>query len=173
MTSSGTRFYAEKDIGKVTGAIMRANQQRIAYHEIDQQRSQELTTGVLRIVIPYTTPELTQAALRHAAVCTDLDVHVSLVDIQAVPFPCPLDTPPVDKKFSEQRLQELFEKTGLPGRAAVLYARDWLEGFTKVLDSHSLVILATRKRWWPTREAKLARALAKAGHQVMLLPVVR
>src|SRR5215467_13160338 len=107
------------------------------YVDIDRLRQSEISTGVLWVVVPYTTPELTQAALRHAAVCTDLDVHVSLVDIQAMPFPCPLDTPPVDKKFSAQRLQELFEKTGLPGRAAVLYARDWLEGFTKVLDSHS------------------------------------
>ena len=49
--------------------------------------------------------------------------------------------------------------------------RDWLEAFKKVLEPGSLVILATKKRWWPTREEKLARSLAKAGHQVMLLPV--
>jgi hypothetical protein len=55
----------------------------------------------------------------------------------------------------------------------VLYARDWLEAFRKALEPKSLVILATKKRWWPTRQDKLARALAKAGHQVMLLPVVR
>ena len=133
----------------------------------------QATPGVLQVVIPFTTPELTCAALRHAGVCSDLDVHVVLVDVQVVPFPCPLEQPPVDQKFSRRRLAELLKETGLPGQAAVLYTRDWLEGFRQVLEPGSLVILATGKRWWPTREHKLARALIKAGHQVMLLRVAQ
>jgi hypothetical protein len=146
---------------------------RAGHYEIDQLRPSGIRTGVLWVVIPYTTPELTRAALRHAGVCSDLDVHVALLDIQVVPFPCPLDQPPVNKEFSERRMQQLLYECGLPGHAAVLYARDWLEAFRKALEPKSLVILATKKRWWPTRQDKLARALAKAGHQVMLLPVVR
>ena len=143
------------------------------YEEIDLRRPSDLTTGVLWMAIPYTTPELTRAALRHAGVCSDLDVHVTLVDVQVVPFPCPLDQPPINKKFSERRLRDLLEETGLPGHASVLYTRDWLDGFKRLLEPGSLVVLATKKRWWPTREEKLARTLTKAGHQVMLLPVVR
>jgi len=143
------------------------------YEEIDQRRPSDIATGILWVVVPYTTPELTRAALRHAGVCSDLDVHVSLVDIQVVPFPCPLNQPPVDKRFSQHRLQELFKESRLPGQAGVLYTRDWLEAFKSVLEPGSLVILATKKRWWPTREDKLARTLTKAGHHVMLLPVVR
>src|SRR5262249_9380326 len=130
-------------------------------------------TGVLWMVIPYTTPQLTRAALRHAGVCTDLDVHVRLVDIQVVPFPCTLDEPPINREFSEHRLRELLKESHLPGQSTVLYTRDWLEAFRTVLEPGSLVILATKKRWWPTREERLARTLAKAGHQVMLLPVMR
>jgi hypothetical protein len=114
-------------------------------------------------------PELTKAVLRHAGVCTDLKVHVSLVDIQIVPFPCPLDQPPIDKEFSDQRLRDLLRESQLRGSTEVLYARDWLEGFRPVLEPTSLVILGTKKRWWRTREEKLASALSKAGHQVMLL----
>ena len=132
-----------------------------------------MATGVLWIVIPYTTPELTNAALRHAAVCSDLDVHVCLVDVQVVPFPCALYQPPVDRKFSECRLNGLLKESGLPGRAAVVYTRDWLEGFRKVLEPGSLVIVASKKRWWRTREEKLACILMKAGHDVLFLPVVR
>src|SRR5215467_9989833 len=65
-------------------------------------------TARLGVVIPYTTPELTKAALRHAGVCTDLNVHVFLVDIQVVPFPCPLNDPPINKEFSERRLRNLL-----------------------------------------------------------------
>lgn len=143
------------------------------FEDVERQSQSERAAGVLWVVVPYTTPELTRAALRHAGVCSDLDVHVSLVDIQVVPFPCPLSQPPVDKIFSECRLQELFRESGLPGRAAVVYTRDWLEAFKGVLEPGSLVLIATQKRWWVTREMKLAKALTKAGHQVMLLPVVR
>src|SRR5437879_827819 len=76
------------------------------YQEIDQRRPSGIGTGVLWVVIPFTTPELTRAALRHAGVCSDLDVHVALVDIQVVPFPCPLDQPPINREFSERRLQQ-------------------------------------------------------------------
>jgi hypothetical protein len=143
------------------------------YEEIDQRWPSDLTTGVLWMVIPYTTRDLTRAALRHAGVCSDLDVQVVLIDVQVVPFPCPLDQPPINKEFSERRLRELLQESGIPGQARVIYTRNWLEAFKSVLEPGSLVILATKKRWWPTREAKLARALTKAGHQVMLLPVVR
>jgi hypothetical protein len=133
----------------------------------------EIATEVLWIVVPYTTPDFTRAALRHAGVCTDLDVHVCLVDIQVIPFPIPLDRPPINKEFSEERLHKLLRESGLPGKAAVVYTRDWVEGFRKVMEPGSLVILATKKRWWRTREEKLARTLMNAGHDVMLLPVVR
>jgi hypothetical protein len=150
-----------------------AGSQSLTREQADQHRPAELLPGVLWMVIPYTTPELTRAALRHAGVCSDLDVHVALVDVQVVPFPCSLDQPPIDQEFSERRLRGLLQETGVPGHAAVLYTRDWLEGFKRALEQRSLIILATKKRWWPTREDKLARSLMKAGHKVMRLPVVR
>jgi hypothetical protein len=158
-----------------TRPTMKNNPQASEF-SFDAQQSYEInlgrpsnSTASLGVVIPYTTSELTKAALRHAGVCTDLNVHVSLVDIQIVPFPCPLDQPPIDKEFSEQRLRDLLMESRLAGSAEVLYTRDWLDGFRRVLEPKSLVILGTKRRWWRTREEKLARALSKAGHQVMLL----
>src|ERR1700720_2410423 len=84
----------------------------------------EAVPGALRLVVPYTTPELTLAALRHAGVCSDLNVHVSLIDVQVVPYPCAIDQPPINREYSLNRLQELFKEGGLPGNAAVLYTRD-------------------------------------------------
>ena len=143
----------------------------VVCHEIGLWQPPDMTTGALWVVIPYTSPELTGAALRHAGACTDLNVHVSIVDIQVVPLPCALDHPPDDKEFSRQRLCDLLAQSGLPGRADVLYARDWLVGFCRVLHAQSLVMLGGKKGWWPTREDKLARGLLKAGHHVMLLHV--
>jgi hypothetical protein len=141
------------------------------YTEIEDRQMADSASGVLRVVIPYTNPELTRAALRHAGVCTDLNMRVSLIDIQVIGFPCPLDQPPIRKEFSEQRLRDLFEPTRLPGTTRILYTRDWLEGFRRVLEPHSIVIVAAKKRWWRTREEKLAQTLLKAGHDVMLLHI--
>src|SRR5262245_28622416 len=141
----------------------------IRYQEKDDHAPTTTAPGVLQLVVPYTTPELTRAALRHAAVCRDLDVQVSLVDVQVVQFQCSLDQPPIDKEHSHRRLHKLLAESHVPGFATVLYTRDWMEGFRRVLGSNALVVIATRNRWWPTREKKLARALTKAGHQVMLL----
>jgi hypothetical protein len=104
-------------------------------------------------------------------VCTELNVYVTLVDLQVIPFAWPLNQPPIDKKYSKHRLQELFKEARVPGRPIIVYARDRLEGFHRLLEAKSLVLLATKKRWWRTREEKLARNLSKAGHQVMLLHI--
>jgi hypothetical protein len=138
-----------------------------------RQQAAATAPRVLCVVTPYTTSELTRTALRHSGACSDLDVYVRLVDVQVVPFPSPLDQPPIDRQHSERRLHDLLIESRLAGEATVLYTRDWLDGFQRVLDPQSLVVIATRKRWWPTREKRLACALAKAGHQVMLLPVAR
>jgi len=138
-----------------------------------QRQRPEAVPGVLRLVIPYTTPELTRAALRHAGVCSDLNAHVSLIDVQVVPYPCAIDQPPINREYSSSRLKELFRESGLSGRAEVVYTRDLLEGYKGALEPGSLVIIAARKRWWRTREEKLARALSAAGQQVMLLPITR
>src|SRR6266568_4638967 len=146
---------------------VKADARQVDCERIDQYTPSAIATGVLWLVIPFTTPELTRAALRHAGVCSDLDVHVSLVDVQVVPFPCPLDQPPINSEYSRRRLPELFNESRFPGRAAVLYTRDWLEGFRRALEPKSLIVMAAKKRRWPTREKRLARALSKAGHQVM------
>ena len=150
---------------------VRIDGRMISHDEIDLLKPPDITTGVLWVVIPFTTPDLTRAAMRHAGACSDLDVHVAFIDVQVVPFPRPIDEPPISNEYSQRRLKELFNESGLPGRAAVLYTRDWLEGFRRVLEPDSLVVIATSRCSWPTREKKLARALSKAGHQVMLLSV--
>src|SRR6266850_195426 len=106
-----------------------------------------------------------------SALSTRLWLEIHLIDVHTVPFPCPMECPPVSKEHSERRLLELAQQSRLPGRAHVVYSRDQFEGFLGALQPKSLVLLATKKRWWPTRETKLARFLTQAGHEVMLLVV--
>src|SRR5690349_23673361 len=99
---------------------------RLTYDEIDPFK----TTVGLRVVVPYTTPELTRSALYHAAASGDLDIYVCLVDLQVIPSRA---EPTVDEQFSERRLDELLKESGVPGKRVVFYTANWFRGFRKIL----------------------------------------
>jgi hypothetical protein len=124
------------------------------------------------VCIPYTTSDLTRAALAAVAALTrSLDAHVSLVAVQVVPFPLPLDRPAVSPSVVEQKLKAVARDIEVPVNTLVVLARDREVAFDRAILPESLVVLATKKRWWPTPQVKLARLLARAGHSVALLEI--
>ena len=126
----------------------------------------------LAVYVPYTTSELTRAALTAVAAFTgNLGAHVLLVAVQIVPFPLPLNRPPVSLSFVEQKLRAAACEIELPVITQVVIARDREVAFDRAISPGSLVVLATKKRWWPTQQVKLARLLARAGHSVTLLEI--
>lgn len=126
----------------------------------------------LQLVIPYTTPELTRAALKSAAVLAqDLGATMRLVGVHVVPYPCPLDHPDVANEHLKNKLAAVAWESALPVRAEVVYGRDRQAAFRQVLGPGALVLLATRKHWWRTAQERLARSLSRAGHSVALLVV--
>ncbi len=128
--------------------------------------------GELRVFVPYTSPDLTRAALAEAAVLTrNLSAHITLFTLHVVPFPLPLDRPDVSAAVLEQRLAAVVQDAGVEADVRIGFARDRDFGSAQILPPNSLVVMATKKRWWPTAEVNLARALARAGHSVALLGV--
>ena len=122
----------------------------------------------LQVVIPHRKPELTRAALRYAAGLADgLDVRLRLIDIHVVPYGVPLDMPTVNPKHITRRLRSLAQESTLDVSAEVVYARDWEQGFRRVLGPGSLVLMAIQRAWWRTSEKRLAARLRKLGHQVI------
>ena len=84
----------------------------------------------LSVCVPYTGADLTRAALRAVvAFARNLGAHVSLVAVQVVPFPLPLDRPAVSPSFFEQELKALADKVEVPVDAHVVIARDREAGF--------------------------------------------
>jgi hypothetical protein len=57
----------------------------------------------------------------------------------------------------------------LPTRCEVRLARELEPGLLGATNEHSLVVLATRKRPWPTRTERLASSLRRAGRTVVLV----
>lgn len=121
----------------------------------------------LNIVVIFTSVDATVAALKRAGTLAEsLGARITLVSPQVVPYPLPLTSPPVLLDFQEKRFREIAAESPVDIRVQLYLCRDELDTLKKVLRPHSLVIIGGRRRWWPTREQKLARKLQK-GHEVI------
>jgi hypothetical protein len=122
----------------------------------------------LSIDVVFTSVEATLAALKEAGIlASSLGARISLVVPQVVPYPLPLETPPVLVDFNEKRFRVIASKSPVETSVHIYLCRDPFETLAKVLNPGSLVVLGGRKRWWPTREKSLANKLRRIGHQVV------
>ena len=123
----------------------------------------------LNIIVVFTSMGTTTAALKKAgSLAESLGAQISLIVPQVVPFPLPLTSPPVLLDFQEKRFQEIASQCPVDVNVQLYLCRDAMETLKTVLKPHSLIVLGGRKRWWPTGEARLARKLQKAGHEVVV-----
>jgi hypothetical protein len=121
----------------------------------------------LNIVVIFTSADATVAALKKAsALAESLGAHITLVAPQVVPYPLPLTSPPVLLDFQERRFREIAEESPVDVRVQLYLCRDAFETLQKVLKPHSIVVIGGRRRWWPTREQRLARKL-QSTHEVV------
>jgi hypothetical protein len=122
----------------------------------------------LHITVLFTDLERTRVALSTGLkLAQDLHASFQIVVTRVVPYPLPLDKPPVDSAFIQQQVTALTE--GFPIVAVHIYdCRDPETALLRYLPPKSIVIVGSRKAWWSTREEKLARKLRNAGHSVIL-----
>jgi len=131
----------------------------------------------LNVSVVFTSVRATLAALKEAGnllggplgnQAGSLRGHITLIVPQVVPYPLPLARPPVSVDFNETRLRVIANNCRVETRVCTYLCRDPLETLKAVLKPHSLVILGSPKRWWPTKEKRLAAKLRIAGHEVIL-----
>ena len=124
----------------------------------------------LEISVLFTSRESTIAAVRRAAaMLKGLDGRISLIDVQTVPYPLPLDRPPVALDFTQRRLLAIAAESELESKASVYFCRFRWETLLRILKPGSAIVIGTRKRWWTSREKKLARKLQRAGYQTLVV----
>ena len=120
----------------------------------------------LDIVVPYTTPELTRVALRKAAeLSLDVPSRIRILRTQQVPYPLQLQQPPVAVEVLQTQTQELAR--GL--RAAeinIVLTRNARQTLLDNLQPGSIVVIASRKRPWQTRQERLKRFCENNGRRV-------
>ena len=123
----------------------------------------------LNIAVVFTTVEATLSALRDAgALASRLNASLTLIVPQIVPYPLPLTSPPVLLDFNERRFRVIAGQSPVETSVQIYLCRDREVALAAALKPHSVVVIGSRKHWWPTSEARLARKLRRAGHEVVL-----
>lgn len=121
----------------------------------------------LEIVVLHTEAKETVGALKMAADLASGLAPVRLVAIQQVPYPLPLDAPPVSVEFLESSFSNMTSAAGVEARIDIRLCRDARDVVESELGPHCVVVIGGRRRWWPTAAMRLARRLERLGHQVV------
>jgi hypothetical protein len=122
------------------------------------------------VTVLYTNVRATLAALRRAAsLARDLGATIRILNIRTVPYPLPLDKPPVDREVVARNISTLADGQPIPTRIEICFGRDVVESLLQSLSPNSIVLVGSKSRWWENKERKLAKQLARHGHQIILV----
>jgi len=122
----------------------------------------------LELIVLFTGVANTLKALDTAMCMAEgLNARVRLVVPQTVPYPLPLASPPVLLEFTEDCFRKIAEVQSVETAVEIFLCRDSYTLWQEVLLPHSTVIVGGSKRWWPTKEQRLARRLQKMGHEAI------
>jgi hypothetical protein len=124
----------------------------------------ELEVNVVYTQLPGATKSLNVASGLARGLGARVTVHVA----QVIPYPLALKSPQVPVQFAEQQLLAMAGEQPVDTSIRIYLCRDLTETIRQVLKPDSVVIVEGRKRWWSTREHRLAAALRRDGHHVIL-----
>ena len=131
----------------------------------------EVTGGRrLEINVLCTSVQATVRAMEKAVeFARGLNARVHLLAAQEVSYKVPLESSPVAVEFQEALFRKIAQRYDVDARVDIFLCRDAEQTFLQHLPRHSLVVLGSPKRWWPTREERLARHLRHSGHEVVVV----
>ena len=129
----------------------------------------------LEVNVIHTDPHGTAAALKFATcIANNLGARIRVRAVVAVPLQLPMDQSLISIQFMERLLCDLARRFGSNAdekTVQVHLCRDKFEALLRILRPHSLVVVAGRKRWWPTPASRLVHALRANGHDVVFVRV--
>jgi hypothetical protein len=142
---------------------------RLLIRERKENRSKSIDAS-LDVVVLFTTVDLAAAALKRAEeLVLGIKSDIRLICTQIVPYPLPVERPPVNLRHLGNQLSRASQCAGLKLEGEIILARDLKTALKTALKPHSIVVLASRRRrLWRTQEEKLKIECEKAGHEVLL-----
>jgi hypothetical protein len=142
---------------------------------LERKSSPTVTAGIrsterfLAIHVIATTDRGTRAALAAARTyATDLNARVVLLVPHVVPYAQPLEHPADSPQCAGERFRGTADALGLDATVRVCVCRSVSDVMT-LLPPEALVLVGGRRRWWRTREDRLARTLTLRGCRALLV----
>jgi hypothetical protein len=125
----------------------------------------------LAVCVMATTLSGTRAALDAARnFAAGFDLRITLLVPQVVPYQQPLDHPADSVAFTIERFRGLAEPLETDVAVHVCLCRSHNATLAPLLPRDAIVLVGGRcRRWWPTREQRVAATLTDAGHHVLFV----
>ena len=115
------------------------------------------------------SPSETLRALKRAVtLAADLDCRISLIYVQVVLYPLPLEHPPVDVDFLAERLRAVADEAAVLVEIHLYFGRDILETLEAVLHPDTILVIGSENQGWGSRKRTLIKRLLKNGYSVVL-----
>lgn len=123
------------------------------------------------VTVVFTTVAATLMALRRAGeLARELNARIRILMPHVVPYPLPIDRPPVDPEFKLRHFRTITADDTIETSIDVRLCRNSDDAVKQALCPQSVVLIGGPRRFWPTRETRLARKLSVAGHHVIFVP---
>jgi len=126
----------------------------------------------LRLTVVFTTVPGTVVALTRAGrLARDLDLSLTLLVPQAVPYQVAITSPPVAVSHTQRMALSVISECALDAcgiDVQIWLCRDRLACLSRLIGARSIVFLGGRNSWWRT-ERRWARALRAEGCEVIFV----
>ncbi len=135
------------------------------------QSKGEVADQTVNISVVFTSLESALGALKEAGnLASGMGARIMLLVFQIVPYPLPLETPPVLLDFNENRFRVIASQSSVETSVQIFLCRDRFQTLISVLKPGALVVVGGRRRrwpWWATKDERLARKLRRTGCEVL------
>jgi len=122
----------------------------------------------LNVTVVFTTVNSTLAALSKAGdLASRLNARIILLVPEVVPYPLALEDPPIPLRYKERLIRVVAGQSSIATSVHLYLCRDRLNTVLAVLAPRSLVVVGGPRRRWLSSENRMARALKRAGHEVI------
>jgi hypothetical protein len=127
-------------------------------------------TKSVYVVFSSVDDTLTAAGVGHR-LATALQVPLTIVHFQTVPYSVPLDRPVDSSPVETETFVTALRAAGIEADIRVLLCRDPARSLAAAFEGQSLVVLAGPRTRWPRRSAfaRMRRLLESAGHVVIFV----
>ncbi|MGJ5820838.1 hypothetical protein [Paludibaculum fermentans] len=139
-----------------------------AFHSEEAGQARQSAPHSFEIVVLFTTVRETLSALQAAGrLAQGVATGIRLLVPQVVPYPLPLDEPPVSSSHLIREFQLVLEDSQMETRIDVRRCRDQWQTIREALRPRTVLVIGGHRGWWPGRKFRLASRLRSAGHQVV------